>query len=216
VEAIEEIFASTPEREAEHNAKYRAAMDEAAKALDDYQPSPPPVSVPFTPQPAPWSCQCGIDRNSALVDECPVCHAKRPYEYTAPEPVLAVPSDYPQPGESMEDYAVRMKEKASNVVDVSGSPAILDPGRARELPEPAGLYAKGYASPISFAGPIGSVDVDPLVLQMALDVANKAAQTGVVQSVTVGLKNPSQARCIVRFDLDVASVPWPRAVKDEG
>jgi hypothetical protein len=63
---------------------------------------------------------------------------------------------------------------------------------------------------------VGSVDVDPLVVQMALDVANKAAQTGVVQSVTVGLKNPSQARVIIRYDVDVASVPWPRAVKDEG
>jgi hypothetical protein len=261
VDAIKEIFASTPEREAEHNARYRAAMDEAAKALDDYQPSPPPASVPFTPQPAPWSCECGKDRNSALVDECPVCHAKRPYEYTAPEPVLAVPSDYPQPGESMEDYAVRMASprvrKAAPVVpptdaemdaeldlvdqarigpmtneerqhaksrrlsawyaENKGIPDVhAEPGRARELPDPQGLYAKGYASPISFAGPIGSVDVDPLVLQMALDVANKAAQTGVVQSVTVGLKGPSQARVIVRFDLDVASVPWPRAVKDEG
>ena len=65
------------------------------------------MTVPFTPQPAPWDCQCGEGRNSALVEECPVCHAKRPYEYTAPIPVLAVPADYPQPGESMEDYALR-------------------------------------------------------------------------------------------------------------
>jgi hypothetical protein len=266
VDAIKEIFASTPEREAEHNAKYRAAMDEAAKALNDYQPSPPPVSVPFAPQPSPWSCQCGVDRNSALVEECPVCKTKRPYEYTAPEPVLAVPSDYPQPGESMEDYARRMQDKPqaerdrdyaewdrrryealrppsdadleAEIQEIEAKHGKynakgrqkykakrlaefaelhpVDPGRARELPDPKGLYAKGYASPISFAGPIGSVDVDPLVLQMALDVANKAAQTGIVQSVTVGLKGPSQARVIVRFDLDVASVPWPRAVKDEG
>jgi hypothetical protein len=233
---------------------------EEATGLDnivDGQPVPPATAVPFTPQPAPWSCQCGVDRNSALVEECPVCHAKRPYEYTAPEPVLAVPSDYPQPGESMEDYAIRMKddqfrkeprhatsgpptdaEMDAELAEIESasigpwSPAArenwkarrlaafyekkpVDPGRARELPDPQGLCAKGYASPISFAGPVGSVDVDPLLLQMALDVANKAAQTGVVQSVTVGLKGPSQARVIVRFDLDVASAPWPRAVKDE-
>lgn len=196
---------------------------EEATGLDnivDGQPIPPPTAVPFSPQPAPWSCQCGVDRNSALVDECPVCHTKRPYEYTAPKPVLAVPSDYPQPGESMADYAARMQQgklaDTTKDVTVEGGIQTADPGRARELPDPKGMLAKGYASPIQFAGPVGSVDVDPLVLQMALDVANKAAQTGVVQSVTVGLKNPSQARCIVRFDLDVASVPWPRGVKDEG
>lgn len=227
-QAHEEVFAGA-EMSTERAGRRGVLVGpyEEATGLDnivDGQPIPPPTAVPFTPQPAPWSCQCGENRNSALVDECPVCHAKRPYEYTAPEPVLAVPSDYPQPGESMDDYERRMKGKSSDAeidrqVDeiMSGREARpLDPGRARELPDPQGLYAKGYASPISFAGPIGSVDVDPLVLQMALDVANKAAQTGVVQSVTVGLKGPSQARVIVRFDLDVASVPWPRAVKDEG
>jgi hypothetical protein len=194
---------------------------------------PPTIARPFSPQPAPWSCQCGADRNSALVEECPVCHAKRPYEYTAPEPVLAVPADYPQPGESMEDYAKRMagnkvaaalddvrqgKAGLAETLDMLSAP--VDPGRKRELPEitaspPSAATATGYAGPISFAGPIGSVDVDPLVLQMALDVANKAASTGVVQSVTVGLKNASQARIIIRYDVDVASVPWPRGVKDD-
>jgi len=229
---VEDFAPPPPEMSAERAGKRGVLVGpyEEATGLDnivDGQPIPPAISVPFTPQPAPWSCACGKDRNSALVDECPVCHAKRPYEYTVPEPVLAVPSDYPQPGESMEDYAVRMRDATgfnkpagfgddAEIATAVKEGITVDPGRARELPDPKGVYAKGYASPISFAGPIGSVDVDPLVLQMALDVANKAASTGVVQSVTIGLKNPSQARVIVRFDLDVASLPWPRGVKDDG
>jgi hypothetical protein len=205
----------------------------------------------FVPQPAPWDCQCGEGRNSALVAECPICHTKRPYEYTAPEAVLAVRSDYPQAGESMEvDHSreglrygtsapptdAEMDAEIVQAESASIGPWTTeqregwkerrlaqsaadhpDPiSRSAELPDGKGMYARGYAGPIQFSGVTGSVDIDPLVLQMALDVTNKAAQTGLVQSVSVGLKGPSQARCIIRFDLDVASAPWPRGVRDDG
>ncbi len=182
------------------------------------------MTTPFTPQPAPWSCLCGVDRNSALVDECPVCHTKRPYEYTAPEPVLAVPADYPQPGESMEEYAKRMKEKPgheyrTNEAEIATAVKegiSVDAGRARELPDPSSIATTGYFAPIQFAGPVGSVEIDPGILQLVLDVVNKAAATSAVRSVTVGLKNPGQARLVVRADFDLSMVQYPRVVKDDG
>lgn len=158
-------------------------------------------------EPKPWDCLCGKAHNSAIVEQCPVCKTRRPFDYTPPVPENApfqgrygdygghpVREDWPQPDESPDDYAKRMDEARGRELPEQGS----------EVTPSAGVsHVAGYYCPIEFAGPVGSVSVDPALVQQVVDLTNAAARSAAVRSVTIGVKNPQQARLVFRVDFDL-------------
>lgn len=191
---------------------YALASDEVATSI----PGGVEIRIPPRPdltgtEPKPWDCTCGPSHNSAIIDQCPVCHDRRPFDYTPPVPENApfqshpVREDWPQPDESPDDYAKRMDEARGRDL----------PEQGNEVTPGAGVvHVAGYYCPIEFAGPVGSVSVDPALVQQVVDLTNAAARSAAVRSVTIGVKNPQQARLVLRVDFDLGEA-GVRTVRDE-
>lgn len=138
-------------------------------------------------EPLAWDCACGPAHNSARVEECPTCHQRRPFDYTPPAPTM-----------------LTMEERFDAAA-----------GKGLVIPTATGA-APGYHVPVRFQPQTGpAVDVDTILLQSLLDVANKAAVMGAVTSVVASLSSPTRMRLALQVDYDVTGQPMPHEVRDE-
>lgn len=179
------------------------------------------------PVPAPWDCQCGPRRNSALIESCPTCGTLRPYPYTPPEITTAddaeivhgpgeLPEDYPRPDETPEAFAQRMAARTAALADtpvpvpISREPdvaplALGSPGRG-----------PGHYAAVTFRMGKASIAIDPVVLQLVMETANKAAIHGGVHALDVTVDSPTRVRLTLSATFDRTGDALPHVVQDDG
>jgi hypothetical protein len=160
------------------------ATSPGAEVTASDQPPPEPEA------PLAWDCQCGINRNSAMVAECPVCHTPRPFDYTPPTPT---------PLTLDERFDAELARRRAGGM----GPVPTQTGR------PPGHYV-----PVTLKSAAGQIDVDSLLLQSLLDVANKAASLGATVSVTAQLTGLATARLTLEVDYDFSAQPLPHGVSE--
>lgn len=151
----------------------------------------PDVSTNDAPDPiipGPWDCACGPQHNSAMVAECPVCHTPRPFDYTPPKPT-----------------PLTLDEKFN---------LALAQQRANGLSVPQSGRGPGYHVPVKLQQGESSIDIDSLLIQSIIDVANKAAQLGAVYEIRCQMVSATQGRLTLQVEYDFAGQPVPHVIED--
>ncbi len=179
------------------------------------------------PTPAPWDCDCGPATNAAAVTVCPTCGKVRPYAYEPPPLTTGdapqvrheageLPEHYPQPGETPDQYAERMQAVAAT--ETNGVTAIAIGDGVIEMAPLALLAPKGgpgHYAPITLRSGRTTLQVDPVVLQLVMETANKAAVHGAVRSIDVAVTSATAVKLTLVVDIDRTGDPLPHQVQDE-